>query len=107
MHSTLEEETMRRIIKRTTALAVLIAAFAVISAPGASARFDLNPPRANDSAQVAAPAPTTTVTDSSSGFGWGSAAIGAGVMLGLIAVGGGTLMVSRRGQDRTRPVPSS
>jgi hypothetical protein len=91
---------MKRVIKRTTAVAALIAAVAVIAAPAASARFDLNPTTANGSAKVAAPAPTTTVTETSGGFSWGNAAIGAGVMLALITLGAGAVRVVRRNSDR-------
>ncbi len=98
---------MKRVIKRTSALVMLIVAFAVVAAPVASARFDLNPPRGNDSAQVAAPVSSTTASDSSGGFDWGSAAVGAAVMLGLIAVGAGMATVSRRGHDRTRAATTS
>jgi hypothetical protein len=95
-----QEASMKRIVKRTTALAALIAAFAVIAAPAASARFDLNPTTPNDSTKAVAPAPATTVTETSGGFSWGDAAIGAGAMLGLTALGAGALLVVRRSSGR-------
>jgi Na+/proline symporter len=101
-----EEETMNRAIKRATALFAVIAAFAVVAAPAASARFDLNPPSPSDTSQ--AQAPTSSVRDvssSSSGFSWGDAAVGAGVALAVVALAGGAVLIARRGDSR--PVTTS
>ncbi|HEY3192677.1 MAG TPA: hypothetical protein VGJ61_07825 [Solirubrobacterales bacterium] len=99
---------MSHAIKRAVAVVTVLAAFAAISAPAASARFDLNPPSANEPAQTAAPASTTPAisTSSSSGFDWGDAAIGAGVALVLVTLGGGAVLMSRR-QARSRPATTS
>ena len=91
---------MKRVIKRTTTVAALLAVFAVIAAPAASARFDLNPPTHNDSTKPVAQAPATTVTETSSGFDLGDAAIGAGVMLALVMLGAGSVLVFRRSSSR-------
>jgi hypothetical protein len=91
---------MTRLIKRTTAIVALIAALVAISAPIASARFDLNPPTANNSSSTTfEPASQVTVqssTSGSSGFEWGDAAIGAAVTLAIISLAAGTVLVVRR-----------
>ena len=93
---------MNRVIKRLAALVLLVAAFAAVCAPVASARLDLNPPSANDSAQFAgpAPAPATPVTETSDGFRWGDAALGAALTLAAVAVAAGGLVVSRRSHEQ-------
>jgi hypothetical protein len=54
------------------------------------------------------PSRTATVEASSNGFDWGDAAIGAGVMLALIAVGSGAVLGFGRSRSRRgRPVPAS
>jgi hypothetical protein len=101
-----------RHIKTTLALTLAIGAVAV---PAASARFDLNPPPASQTARASSPvspnpdqqtiatpmvsSPPAQVVKISqpNGFGWGDAGIGAGAMLGLILVLiGSTLYVTHR-----------
>jgi len=100
---------MSRAIKRAIAVVTVIAAFAAVAAPAASARFDLNPPRANEPAQPAAPVPYTAAgsTSSSGGFSWGAAAVGAGVALALIGVAGGVVLLTRRERTASEPAPTS
>jgi hypothetical protein len=101
---------MSTAIKRAIAVVTVIAAFAAVSAPAASARFDLNPSRANQPAQPAAPVPYTSVsssTSSSGGFSWGDAAVGAGVALALVGVAGGALLITRRGRTASEPATTS
>jgi hypothetical protein len=98
---------MSQAIKRAMALVGVLAAFAAISVPAASARTDVHPPN-YQSAGTAAPVPTIprSPTSSSNGFDWGDAAIGAGVALVLVTLGGGAFLVSRR-QPRSRPATTS
>lgn len=99
---------MSQAIKRAMGLVIVLAAFAAVSAPAASARFDLNPPSVSEPAQIApATSDTPSSTGSASGFDFGDAAIGAGVALGLVALGGAALLVSRRGQAKSRPATTS
>jgi hypothetical protein len=79
---------------------------------GSAAAADPSPDSAQDrrspdavSAATASPSPATTapapvtrtlIEQPSSGFDWGSAAIGAGGMIGLVAVGLGSGLVLRR-----------
>jgi hypothetical protein len=55
----------------------------------------------------AQPATPGVVTSSASGFDWGDAAIGAGVMLGLVALVGGGLLVYRRPSPSIGPAATS
>lgn len=55
----------------------------------------------------AQPATPGVVTSSTSGFDWGDAAIGAGVMLGLVALAGGGLLVYRRSSPSIGPAATS
>jgi hypothetical protein len=55
----------------------------------------------------AQPATPGVVTSSASGFDWGDAAIGAGVMLGLVAFAGGGLLVYRRSSPSIGPAATS
>jgi hypothetical protein len=113
--SRLEEETMSRAIKRALTLVTVAAAVAAISAPAASARFELNSSDLNRPAQVTAPSPgtassspaSTSTSSSSGGFDWGDAGIGAGVALVLVALAGGAVLIGRRGQARSRPATTS
>jgi hypothetical protein len=99
---------MNQVIKRAVALISVIAAFAVVSAPAASARVDVHPAGYSQASQQAASAPTAPVsTGSASSFDWGDAAIGAGVMLAIVALAGGAVLLSRRGQLRGRPATTS
>jgi hypothetical protein len=102
---------MSRLIKRTTAVVALIAAMVAISAPIASARFDLNPPPAssNSNATTFAPANPVSVQSSaadSSGFQWGDAAIGAAVTLAVISMAAGTVLLVRHSRERGAPAIS-
>ena len=93
--------------KRVFAVIAVVTALAAISAPAASARFDLNPPNSNQTAKTAAVTIESPGKTSSNGFDWGDAAIGAGAVLALLALGGGAVMISRRGQPRSRPATTS
>jgi len=104
---------MSRAIKRALTVVTVAAAFAAISVPAASARFDLNPSDANQPVQAATPAPVTAPSSpapgssSSSGFDWGDAGIGAGVALVLVVLAGGAVLATRRSQTRNRPATTS
>jgi hypothetical protein len=98
---------MSRATKRVFAVIVVVTALGAISAPAASARFDLNPPNSNGSAQTSAVTIQSPKTTSSNGFDWGDAAIGAGAVFALLALGGGAVLISRRGQPRSRPATTS
>ena len=103
------------------AVAALIFASAVLVPVAQAAPID--PPIASDPVQSAqvrhglgsayatdttTPSRTATVEASSNGFDWGDAAIGAGVMLALIAVGSGAVLGFGRSRSRRgRPVPAS
>jgi len=87
---------MYRVIKRSLALMALIAAFAAVSAPLASARFDVSQPTPNSSApagQVTLTAPAQS--DGSSGFGWGDAAIGAAATITVLGLGTAAVIGAR------------
>ncbi len=100
---------MSQVIKRAVAVITVIAAFAAVSAPLASARVDIHPSGWTAPAQTAAPSPATaaSATSSSGGFDYGDAAIGAGVALAVVALAGGAMLVARRGQARSRPATTS
>jgi hypothetical protein len=117
-------------VKPLAVAAVMSAcAFAV---PAASAQQDLRSPDARDASAVsrspivaadlrspdavdaaASPGrsyrtPIVVETRSSSGFDWGDAGIGAGGMLGLVAIAGGaTFVVIRRRQGRAGLSPAA
>ena len=79
---------MYRVIKRSLALMALIAALAAVSAPLASARFDVSQPTPNSSApagQVVITAPAES--SGSDGFDWGDAAIGAAAVVTILGLG--------------------
>jgi hypothetical protein len=119
------------VVKPLAVASVLSAcAFAV---PVASAQQDLRSPDARDAGPVSHPpivavdvrspdakdaaanpglrsyrTPIVVETRSSSGFDWGDAGIGAGGMLGLVAVAaGGTFVVTRRRQGRSDLSPAA
>ena len=100
---------MSRAIKKAVPVFAVIAAFAAVAAPAASAKFDLNPPRANQPAQPAAPVPYTVAssTSDSGGFSWGDAAIGAGVALVLVTIAGGAVLIARRSETASEPATTS
>jgi hypothetical protein len=92
---------MTRLLKKTTALAALVAALCAIAAPMASARFDLNPPTQTSAPAAQVPfAPATPKTTSSGSFSWGDAAIGAGAALLIVAVAGAAAVAVRHGRAR-------
>src|SRR5436190_8596189 len=101
--------TMSRAIKKAATLFAVIAMFAALAAPAASARYDLNPSRANQPTQPAAPVPyaVASSTSDSGGFSWGDAAIGAGVALLLVTVSGGAVLISRRSETASEPATTS
>jgi hypothetical protein len=90
-------------MKKTAAVAALVAAVLAISAPMAAARFDLNPPTGNQSTQ-SAPAEQQvvhTASASSSGFSWGDAAIGAAFTFVVLGLASAAVLVTRRGRTAT------
>jgi hypothetical protein len=83
----------------------LALALGAIAAPVAQARFDLNP-TATPVTASAAPAVRVVHVANSSGFDWGDAGIGAGGMVGLIAIAVGATLAAggrRSRSSSTRP----
>lgn len=87
-----------------TALALSLT-LSAIAPTAASARFDLNPPRATTTPS-ARPAVQIVRVSAPGGFDWGDAGIGAAGALGLsmLVAGGGVVITARR---RRTPRPSS
>jgi hypothetical protein len=95
---------------RISTVLPLALALGAITAPGAEARLDLNPParavHASQPAPVRAPhasePPSVRVVRvaGSSGFDWGDAGIGAGGMAGLIAIGVGASLAGAGRRSR-------
>jgi hypothetical protein len=89
---------------RTGTGLALALALGALTAPGAQARPNLDPPSVNNSP----PASIRVVhVADHSGFDWSDAAIGAGGMVGLIAIGAGaTLAADGRRSRRSSPRPA-
>jgi len=122
----------RHVVVKPLAVAGVLVACA-IGVPVASAQQDLRSPDARDASPVSHPpvvavdvrspdardaaanpglrsyrTPVVVETRSSSGFDWGDAGIGAGGMLGLVAIAaGGTFVVTRRRQGRSDLRPAA
>ena len=102
--------TVRRITRSVVAaLAVLaLGAPAAVAIPdyptGPSPIVDSGPAASGPAPEpVSVPGPTVVVeSDESSGFDWGSAAVGAGVLAGLVLLGGAATMTLGRNR-RFRP----
>ena len=122
----------RQVVVKPLAVAGVLGACAC-AVPVASAQQDLRSPDARDASPVSYPpvvaadvrspdakdattnpglqsyrTPIVVETRSSSGFDWGDAGIGAGGMLGLVAIAaGGTFVVTRRRQGRSDLSPAA
>ena len=85
---------MYRVIKRGLALMAVIAAFAAVSAPLASARFEVVGSSTSSApvGQVSQPVAQDTGSD---GFAWGDAAIGAAVTITVLGLGTAAVMGAR------------
>jgi hypothetical protein len=85
-------------IKKSTALAAVIAAAAIAPPAGAAPIESMLPSHPESSGQAAGTveAPRTVTVSSPSGFDWADAGIGAAGALSLLALGGGSILVTRR-----------
>jgi hypothetical protein len=122
----------RHVVVKPLAVAGVLGACA-FGVPVASAQQDFRSPDARDASPVSHPpvvavdvrspdardaaanpglrsyrTPVVVETRSSSGFDWGDAGIGAGGMLGLVAIAaGGTFVVTRRREGRSDLRPAA
>jgi len=85
-------------IKRSTALATVIATAAIASPASALPIEYMQPADAGGGGQPARTVEVsrTVTVDSPSGFDWGDAGIGAAGTLSLLALGAGSVLVARR-----------
>jgi hypothetical protein len=100
---------MNTATKTRTALAMLVAAALAMpaSASAITAEEFLQQSSSNSAQSPGAGGsgvPATRTVEGSSGFDWGDAGIGAAAMLSLLGLGGGAVVVSRRG--RRKPATS-
>ena len=85
-------------IKKSTALATVLAAAAFATPAGAAPIESMLPSDAGGSGQPARTieGPPTVTVSSPSGFDWGDAGIGAAGTLSLLTLGAGSVLVARR-----------
>ena len=86
------------IIKKSTALAAVLAAAAIATPASAAPIESMLPSDPGGSSQPARTleVPRTVTVTSPSGFDWGDAGIGAAGTLSLLALGAGSVLVLRR-----------
>ena len=86
------------IIKKSTALATVLAAAAIAAPAGAAPIETVRPGDLEGSSQAARTieVPRTVTVASPTGFDWGDAGVGAAGTLSLLALGAGSLLVARR-----------
>ena len=85
-------------IKKSTALATVLAAAAIATPASAAPIESMLPsdPGTSSQAARAIEVPRTVTVTSPSGFDWGDAGIGAAGTVSLLALGAGSVLVTRR-----------